>query len=476
MMQATSETMEIVKTEPLPPELRAQMLNDQRSLFLNVAKFEQMQRVAQMLARATFVPDAFQGNIGNCMIALSIAERLKTDPVILMQVMYVVKGRPGFEGKFLSALVNNSGRYEGKLKYEWKGEQGKPGWGCRAYAFLKGTDERVNGPWCDWRMVTAEGWNKPKGGNKPGSTPQKSKWETMPELMFMYRAASFFCNTHDSDLKMGMATVEELEDIHHDADLFKQPDGTFAAGDDPGDRTAADIYGKTQEPPKNDATKQDASASGEGDSDPGKNESEEGQETEKKEKKPEETPPPAEAAQWDPLSEPVKQRYYPDKKKVLERVARERGVPDIENLLSKNDYQKIHQLIISSASGVPMSKLVGGDGEGPEYDQEQDQEKGSDDKPPQEDEPQKNGAGGGEPSKKPSQETDGGIRSLCFQYKKQWPDLWKMGAKNKGIDPKSMISDLSIQNCKVLAREVESLIDLQNDQEGMGNDSIDGGW
>ncbi|MEJ2655566.1 MAG: hypothetical protein P8012_00010 [Desulfobacterales bacterium] len=452
MTQATSETTEIVKTQPLPPELRAQMLNDQRSLFLNVAKFEQMQRAAQMLARATFIPDEFRNNIGNVMIALNLAERMNTDPVILMQVMYVVKGRPGFEGKFLSALVNNSGRYEGKLKYEWKGEPGKPEWGCRAYAILRGTDERVNGPWCDWKMVVAEGWNKPKGGNKPGSTPQKSKWETMPELMFMYRAASFFCNTHDSDLKMGMATVEELEDIHHDADLFKQPDGTFAAGNDPGDKTAADIYGKTQEPPKNDATEQDAPAPGEGDSDLGENESEEGLEKVEEETKKEPSP---EAPKWNPLEEPVKQRYFPDKKEILERVAKERGL-QVDELAAKNDYQTIHQMILSSASGVPMDEILD-DGKGEEQ-------------PPQEDDaPPEEG-----PPMEPSQESDGGIRSLCFRYKKQWPDLWKMGAKNKGIDPKAMISDISIQNCKVLAREVESLIDLRNSQEGMNNDSIDG--
>jgi hypothetical protein len=454
MTQATSETTEIVKTDPLPPELRAQMLNDQRSLFLNVAKFEQMQRAAQMLARATFVPDAFQGNIGNCMIALDLADRMKTHPVMLMQVMYIVHGRPGFEGKFLSALVNNSGRYEGKLKYEWKGEPGKPEWGCRAYAILRGTDERVNGPWCDWKMVVAEGWNKPKGGKKPGSIPQKSKWETMPELMFMYRAASFFCNTHDSDLKMGMATVEELEDIHHDADLFKQPDGTFAAVNEPGDKTAADIYGKTQEPPKNDDAEQDAPAPGEGDSDLGEKESDEGQEQVEEETKKELG---HEEPKWNPLEEPVKQRYFPDKKEILERVAKERGL-QIDELAAKNDYQTIHQLILSSASGVPLDELLD-DGKGEEQPPQED------DAPPEDD-----------PPMKPSQESDGGIRSLCFQYKKQWPNLWKMGAKNKGIDPKAMISDISIQNCKVLAREVESLIDLQNSQEGMGNDSIDGRW
>jgi hypothetical protein len=458
MTQATSETTEIVKTDPLPPELRAQMLNDQRSLFLNVAKFEQMQRAAQMLARATFVPDAFQGNIGNCMIALDLADRMKTHPVMLMQVMYIVHGRPGFEGKFLSALVNNSGRYEGKLKYEWKGEPGKPEWGCRAYAILRGTDERVNGPWCDWKMVVAEGWNKPKGGKKPGSIPQKSKWETMPELMFMYRAASFFCNTHDSDLKMGMATVEELEDIHHDADLFKQPDGTFAAVNDPGDKTAADIYGKTQEPPKNDDAEQDLTATGEGDSDPGEKESDEGQEKVEEETKKEPSP---EAPKWNPLEEPVKQRYFPDKKEILERVAKERGL-QIEELAAKNDYQTIHQMILLSASGVPMDEI-------PDDKKSVEQPPQEDDAPPQQQNDNPQGSS-------PSQESDGGIRSLCFQYKKQWPDLWKMGAKNKGIDPKAMISDISIQNCKVLAREVESLIDLQNSQEGMGNDSIDGRW
>jgi hypothetical protein len=52
-------------------------------------------------------------------------------------------------------------------------------------------------------MVKAEGWYD-KGG---------SKWKTLPELMFMYRSASYFSNVHCPETKLGMATVEELRDI-----------------------------------------------------------------------------------------------------------------------------------------------------------------------------------------------------------------------------------------------------------------------
>ena len=241
-----SNGLEMVKAEPLGAEQRALMLQQETSVWLNVAKFEQAQRVATMLSKTDFIPQAFRNNVGNCMIALDLAERMKAHPIMLMQTMYIVHGRPGFEGKFISALVNNSGRYEGKLKYEWKGEKGKPEWGCRAWAILKGSDERVNGPWVDWAMVVAEGWNKPKGS---GPSQQVSKWMTMPELMFGYRAATFFGRTHDSDLLMGMSTIEEIEDTENQMPaMIKQPDGSFAAATDK--PKTADLYKPTQESPK----------------------------------------------------------------------------------------------------------------------------------------------------------------------------------------------------------------------------------
>jgi hypothetical protein len=204
--------------EVMPAEQRAVMLSNETSVFLNVAKFEQVSRVATMLSKTDFIPAQFKGHVGNCMIALDLADRMKMHPIMLMQAMYVVHGRPGFEGKFASALVNNSGRYTDPLAYEWRGKQGDENWGCRAYATRKSTDKVVYGPWVDWAMVQAEGWSK-----KPGS-----KWLTMPEIMFNYRAASFFAKVNDSDLMMGMATLEELEDVT--GELIQQPDGTYSTG------------------------------------------------------------------------------------------------------------------------------------------------------------------------------------------------------------------------------------------------------
>lgn len=185
------------------PEDRALMLSNEKSLWLNVAKFEQCTRIASMLSKTDFIPISFKDNVGNCMVALDLAERMGMHPIMLMQSMYVIKGRPGFEGKFMAALINNSGRYKNPLEYEWRGTQGKPEWGCRAFAVRKSTDKTVYGPWVDWKMVHGEGWASRTG----------SKWVTMPELMFMYRAASFFVNVNDSDLRMGMPTKEEIEDV-----------------------------------------------------------------------------------------------------------------------------------------------------------------------------------------------------------------------------------------------------------------------
>lgn len=217
------------KFELMKADDRAAALSSESSMFLNVAKFEQMQRVATMLARSDFIPERFKGNTGNCMIALDMASLMGMHPVMLMRTMYVVAGTPGFAGKFVSALINNSGRYVDPLEYEWKGEQGTPQWGCRAFAVRKSTGKTVYGPWVTWKMVMEEGWNKDKP-YKSGNGIQRSKWNTMPELMFVYRATSYFGSKNDADLLMGMRTIEEIEDSQ--AELIKQPDGSYGIASD----------------------------------------------------------------------------------------------------------------------------------------------------------------------------------------------------------------------------------------------------
>jgi hypothetical protein len=192
-----------------------------QSLFFNVAKFEHAQRVSKVLMASTMVPEHFRNNIGNCIIALNYAERIRADVFMVMQNMYVVHGRPGVEGKLVIALINQSGKYSEPLKFEFSGTGEE--YGCTAYTKETKSGEVVRGPKITWRLVVAEGWNKDKGTTK-------SKWVTMPDLMYRYRAASWFANTNCPELKLGMQTVEEINDF---IDLQPDRSGKYSVKNEP---------------------------------------------------------------------------------------------------------------------------------------------------------------------------------------------------------------------------------------------------
>lgn len=163
--------------------------------------FALLQRVAGMLAKSDLVPAIYKGNLANCVIALNMAERLRADPLMCMQNLYIVKGKPGWSAKFLIATINQSGKFS-KLRYEWTGEPNTPEWGCRAWAIELLTGERLDGPWITWKLANAEGWT-----NKEGS-----KWKTMPLKMFLYRAGAWFVDVYAPELSMGLPTSDDLED------------------------------------------------------------------------------------------------------------------------------------------------------------------------------------------------------------------------------------------------------------------------
>lgn len=222
------ETKEVTKWEKLPSEMRAQMLAQEQSMFFNVAKFEHAQRIADMFAKSTMVPEQFRGNVGNCMIALNYAARLNADPFMIMQTLYVVKGRPGIEGKLVKALIDQSDLFSTPLDFQWLDDKdreiaeqevaadaNRAEYGCRAYATHAASGKVLRGPKITWKLVKAEGWY-----GKP-----ESKWKTIPEIMFAYRAASWFANRHCPGLKLGMMTTEEIVDA---IELKPQENGSFA--------------------------------------------------------------------------------------------------------------------------------------------------------------------------------------------------------------------------------------------------------
>jgi hypothetical protein len=170
--------------------------------FFTASGFELMQRVAKAFASSSLVPKDYQGNIANTMVALNMAQRLGADPLMCMQNLHVIHGRPGWSAQFLISTFNNCGRFSA-IRYRWRGEEGKPSWSCQAYAAEKATGDEIASSWISLGMAKAEGW----------STKAGSKWVTMPEQMMMYRSASFLVRAYAPELSMGLSTVEEIRDM-----------------------------------------------------------------------------------------------------------------------------------------------------------------------------------------------------------------------------------------------------------------------
>lgn len=178
--------------------------------------FALAQRIGNMLAQSTIVPKAYVGNVGNCVIALNMASRIGADPIMVMQNLYVVHGSPSWSAQFLIACFNRCGRFS-SLRYEFGGEEGKDSWSCRAWAVEKETGERLNGTTVSIEMAKKEGWYAKQG----------SKWQSMPQQMLMYRAASWFVRAYAPEIAMGLHTAEEIRDTY---DLKPTEEGTFTVG------------------------------------------------------------------------------------------------------------------------------------------------------------------------------------------------------------------------------------------------------
>lgn len=180
----------------------------QFNAFSNIEAFEAAQRMAKPLAASDLVPKEFRNNIGSCLIALNIANRIGADPFLVMQNLYIVYGKPSFSSSFLIACFNQCGRYTA-IRYEMFGERGTDSWGCKAYTTEKATGERVVGSEVTIGMAKAEGWwsKKDKNGR------ETSKWQTMPELMLHYRAAAFLIRVEAPEIALGFQTTEEVRDV-----------------------------------------------------------------------------------------------------------------------------------------------------------------------------------------------------------------------------------------------------------------------
>lgn len=193
---STTTTERALSLAPTPVK------QQQITAFASESAFESAQRMARALTSSALVPTTFRGeeNIGSALIALEIAQRLGTSPLMVMQNLNVIHGRPAWSSQFIIAALNSCGRFS-PLRFDVTGEGDNRQ--CIAWAYDIKDEERLEGPAVSIATAKAEGWYAKTG----------SKWVTMPELMLRYRSAAFFGRLYAPDILMGMQSVEEIVDV-----------------------------------------------------------------------------------------------------------------------------------------------------------------------------------------------------------------------------------------------------------------------
>lgn len=132
--------------------------------------------------------------------------------MMVMQNLYVVRGKPSWSGQACTALVAGSGKFK-NVKHVYTGERGTDTWGCYLQATRIEDNEVVNGVEVTIKMAKDEEWYGKTG----------SKWKTMPELMLAYRASAFFARVHIPNALMGVSVEGEVEDVVKEKAVASDP-------------------------------------------------------------------------------------------------------------------------------------------------------------------------------------------------------------------------------------------------------------
>lgn len=246
--------------------------------FGSLQSFEFMQRTAKMFTQSSMVPTAYRaviqkgyGNnityednpaaLPNCIIALNMSQRMNADPLMIMQNLHVIEGRPSWSSQYIIASINSCGKFaplrfhkEAGVEieatcttFEWENNKKKAvvtktrviNAKCIAWTVERGTDiprfsleeikaygsiyqcckahgvPLLESTQVSLEMAVNEGWYGKNG----------SKWQTMPDLMLQYRSAAFFGRIYAPELLMGLPSADEIRDI---SVLTEQPDGSYA--------------------------------------------------------------------------------------------------------------------------------------------------------------------------------------------------------------------------------------------------------
>ncbi|MEN3234699.1 hypothetical protein PUR29_13950 [Methylobacterium ajmalii] len=215
---------------------------------LDTSRFDQMQRIASVMARSPLVPDCLRygtndyGDVvkaeplpvetatANCFLVTNQAVRWGLDPFAVAQCCSIVRGRLMFEGKLVAAVL--AAKLGVQLSYAWNDKTGD------AFGVLvRGPDDDLGNA----RTIsgTVGEWKTERKGSPWGSVSGHRR-------MLAYRGTREWVRLYEPAILLGVYTPDEMDDMQETARATRAAPARVAAPEGPPRRLAAPSPAQTE--------------------------------------------------------------------------------------------------------------------------------------------------------------------------------------------------------------------------------------
>lgn len=192
------------------PQQRERIVIESNIPVLDTGMFDHMVRIAKLMASANLVPETLNAvkrvsgqeyamspeeAISNCFLVVNQAIRWRMDPFAVAQHVYVQKGRVGYEGKLVAAVINSHPNLERRLAYAYTGA------GKDRHVIVTG-------------LIRGESVEKSVEGTVDQWATSNDSWKKIPDQMLSYRGAREWARRHMPEAILGVLADEELEFEH----------------------------------------------------------------------------------------------------------------------------------------------------------------------------------------------------------------------------------------------------------------------
>lgn len=172
----------------------------------DTARFEQSQRIAIAMAHSNLLPAHLDGDknaaaelrreqrIANCLRVVNQAVRWGMDPFAIMDETYVVRGKLGYQGKLVTAIVNARAGLCGRLAFTFAGKLGTDDYEVTVSGQFTNESEP--------RTVTLS-VRQAKTDNQ--------MWKSDPQQKLCYSGATKWARRHCPEILLGVVTEDDIE-------------------------------------------------------------------------------------------------------------------------------------------------------------------------------------------------------------------------------------------------------------------------